>query len=174
MGGVVNAKVVLLGRHDVGGLWLAFWFLGNLARHTYMGSANHIIWPWGSSACTDKGRMAQLVSTCNCIEHYRIHAGHMRGVPEINIFEVPVGNVPANTGPFLHMPVGQLFFVDICCCCCSSSSFFVAVHCAPHSKISERQQYFQTVLYLFLPSYLFCTAIDIIFIPCNCSCNKLC
>ena len=107
-GGVVEAEMALPGRHDVGGLWPAFWLLGNLARHTYVGSANHI-WPWSSSACTDKSRTAQLISACDRVEHYGLHTGRGRGAPEIDIFEVQAGNVPANNGPFLRMPVGQPF-----------------------------------------------------------------
>jgi len=52
-GGVVEAEMSLPGRHDVGGLWPAFWMLGNLARHTYGGSSEHV-WPWSSTSCTEK------------------------------------------------------------------------------------------------------------------------
>ena len=100
--------MALPGRYDVGGLWPAFWLLGNLARHTYVGSAEHV-WPWSSSVCTDKSRSAQLVSACDRVQHYGLHTGYGRGAPEIDIFEVQAGNVPANTGPFLRMPVGQPF-----------------------------------------------------------------
>jgi beta-glucanase (GH16 family) len=33
-GGIIEAEVKLPGKHNVGGLWPAFWLLGNLARHT--------------------------------------------------------------------------------------------------------------------------------------------
>ena len=59
-GGLIEAEVVLPGRSDVGGLWPAFWLLGNLARHTYVGSSNNI-WPWSQTACDPKHIDAQKV-----------------------------------------------------------------------------------------------------------------
>jgi len=107
-GGVMEAEMSLPGKHDVGGLWPAFWLLGNLARHTYVGSSEHV-WPWSSGVCTDKSRTAQLVSACDRVQHYGLHTGVGRGAPEIDIFEVQAGNIKANTGNFLKMPVGQPF-----------------------------------------------------------------
>ncbi|EED93119.1 beta-glycan assembly-like protein, partial [Thalassiosira pseudonana CCMP1335] len=100
-GGVMEAEMALPGKHDVGGLWPAFWLLGNLARHTYVGSSEHV-WPWSSSVCTEKSKTAQLISACDRVEHFGLHKGVGRGAPEIDIFE-------ANTGNFLKMPVGQPF-----------------------------------------------------------------
>jgi len=68
-GGIVEAEVTLPGRPDVGGLWPAFWLLGNLARHTYVGSSEHI-WPWSSSICTKKSGWAQKISGCDRVAHY--------------------------------------------------------------------------------------------------------
>lgn len=107
-GGIMEAEIALPGRHDVGGLWPAFWLLGNLARHTYVGSSEHV-WPWSSSVCTDKSRTAQLISACDRVEHYGLHTGVGRGAPEIDVFEVQAGSIKANTGAFLKMPVGQPF-----------------------------------------------------------------
>eukprot|EP00985_Skeletonema_marinoi_P002287 scaffold946_cov165-Skeletonema_marinoi.AAC.1 len=107
-GGIMEAEMALPGRHDVGGLWPAFWLLGNLARHTYVGSSEHV-WPWSSSVCTDKSRTAQLVSACDRVEHYGLHTGVGRGAPEIDVFEVQAGSIKANKGAFLKMPVGQPF-----------------------------------------------------------------
>ena len=108
-GGIIEAEMALPGRHDVGGLWPAFWLLGNLARHTYVGSAQHV-WPWSTSVCTDKtARGVQLVSACNPIQHYGLHAGKGRGAPEIDIVEVQAGSVQAGTGEYLNMDVGQPF-----------------------------------------------------------------
>ncbi|KAL7537593.1 hypothetical protein ACHAWF_005834 [Thalassiosira exigua] len=107
-GGVLEAEIALPGRHDVGGLWPAFWLLGNLARHTYVGSSEHV-WPWSSGVCTDKSRTAQLVSGCDRVQHYGMKSGVGRGAPEIDVFEVQAGSIKANTGPFLKMPVGQPF-----------------------------------------------------------------
>ena len=101
--------MALPGRHNVGGLWPAFWLLGNLARHTYVGSSEHV-WPWSSSSvCTDKSKSAQLISACDRVEHYGLHTGVGRGAPEIDVFEVQAGSIKANTGNFLKMPVGQPF-----------------------------------------------------------------
>jgi len=107
-GGVLEAEIALPGRHDVGGLWPAFWLLGNLARHTYVGSSEHV-WPWSSSVCTDKSRTAQLISACDRVQHYGLHKGVGRGAPEIDVFEVQSGPIKAGTGEFLKMPVGQPF-----------------------------------------------------------------
>jgi len=107
-GGVMEAEIALPGRHNIGGLWPAFWLLGNLARHTYVGSSEHI-WPWSSSVCTEKSKTAQLVSACDRVQHYGLHRGVGRGAPEIDVFEVQAGSTKANTGSFLKMPVGQPF-----------------------------------------------------------------
>jgi beta-glucanase (GH16 family) len=115
-GGIVEAEVVLPGKPDVGGLWPAFWLLGNMARHTYVGSSQHM-WPWSSSVCTEKSRNAQLISGCDNVAHYGLQAHMGRGAPEIDIFEVQPGGTKANTGVFLRTPVGQPFM---------SSSFQVA------------------------------------------------
>jgi beta-glucanase (GH16 family) len=68
-GGIVEAQVQLPGSARVGGLWPAFWLLGNLARHTYVGSSEHI-WPWSSAECTEKAGWAQQVSGCDFVSHY--------------------------------------------------------------------------------------------------------
>lgn len=107
-GGVMEAEIALPGKSNVGGLWPAFWLLGNLARHTYVGSSEHV-WPWSTSVCSEKSRSAQLVSACDRVEHYGLASGVGRGAPEIDVFEVQSGTQKANTGTFLKMPVGQPF-----------------------------------------------------------------
>jgi len=107
-GGIIEAEVVLPGKHDVGGLWPAFWLLGNLARHTYVGSSEHI-WPWSEVNCTKKSEASQLLSGCHKATHYGMKPGVGRGAPEIDIFEVQPGNVHAGLEPFDQMPVGQPF-----------------------------------------------------------------
>lgn len=107
-GGIIEAHVEMPGKHNVGGLWPAFWLLGNLARHTYVGSSEHI-WPWSSGVCTAKSFSAQHISACSEVTHYGMTAGVGRGSPEIDIFEVQPGNVKANNGPFLMSSVGQPF-----------------------------------------------------------------
>lgn len=107
-GGVVEAEVVLPGKHNVGGLWPAFWLLGNMARHTYVGSSEHV-WPWASRVCTPKASTAQLINGCQKAAHYGMEAGVGRGAPEIDIFEVQPGDTPGSNGKFLESPVGQPF-----------------------------------------------------------------
>jgi hypothetical protein len=107
-GGIIEAEVELPGKHNIGGLWPAFWLLGNLARHTYVGSSEHI-WPWSSGVCTAKSFSAQHISACSEVGHYGMDAGVGRGSPEIDIFEVQPGNVKANNGPFILTSVGQPF-----------------------------------------------------------------
>jgi beta-glucanase (GH16 family) len=107
-GGIIEAQVTLPGKYNVGGLWPAFWLLGNLARHTYVGSSEHI-WPWSSSLCYPKELRAQRISGCDAVDHYGFQSFLGRGAPEIDIFEVQPGNIPHNQGQFLKSPVGQPF-----------------------------------------------------------------
>jgi hypothetical protein len=107
-GGIIEAEATLPGKHNVGGLWPAFWMLGNLARHTYVGSSEHV-WPWASTKCTTKSRTAQLISGCANTAHYGMRSRLGRGAPEVDIFEVQPGQTKANTGPFWNSPVGQPF-----------------------------------------------------------------
>jgi beta-glucanase (GH16 family) len=109
-GGILEAEMSLPGKSHIGGLWPAFWLLGNLARHTYVGSSEHV-WPWSSSTCTSKSATAQLVSACDRVQHYGLHKGVGRGAPEIDVFEVQAGSTKANTPntPFFEMSVGQPF-----------------------------------------------------------------
>jgi hypothetical protein len=115
-GGIVEAEIQLPGKHDVGGLWPAFWLLGNIARHTYVGSTAHV-WPWSSNTCTDKSRSAQRINGCMASLHFDLEPNVGRGAPEIDIFEVQAGPVKHNTAQFLESPVGQPF---------ASTSFQVA------------------------------------------------
>jgi len=86
-GGIIEASVELPGRSDVGGLWPAFWLLGNIARHTYIGTSSNV-WPWSKTKC-DPGMVdAQKLSGCLKTEHYGMEKGVGRGAPEIDIFEV--------------------------------------------------------------------------------------
>lgn len=107
-GGIIEAQAILPGKSTIGGLWPAFWMLGNLARHTYVGSSEHI-WPWASQQCTAKSATAQKVSGCQEVVHYGMKPHVGRGAPEIDIFEVQPGNMHANKGVFLKTSVGQPF-----------------------------------------------------------------
>jgi beta-glucan synthesis-associated protein KRE6 len=107
-GGIIEAEVQLPGKWNVGGLWPAFWLLGNLARHTYVGSSEHI-WPFSSNVCTERSFQSQHISACSEVAHFGLFKGMGRGSPEIDIFEAQPGKIKANTGPFLRSPVGQPF-----------------------------------------------------------------
>lgn len=108
-GGIIEARVTLPGHATLGGLWPAFWLLGNLARHTYVSSSEHI-WPWSTATHCDKSLMrAQQVSPCDHVSRFDMPAGLGRGAPEIDVFEVQAGSIKANIGQFLKSPVGQPF-----------------------------------------------------------------
>mmetsp|Transcript_22474 Transcript_22474/g.21600 ORF Transcript_22474/g.21600 Transcript_22474/m.21600 type:complete len:640 (-) Transcript_22474:185-2104(-) len=115
-GGIIEAEVKLPGKNDVGGLWPAFWLLGNMARHTYVQGSTHV-WPWSSNTCTETSKVAQKFNACNKYNHYGLHNFHGRGAPEIDIFEVQAGPTPRYHGAFMESNVGQPFM---------SSSFQVA------------------------------------------------
>ena len=110
-GGIIEAEVQLPGKHDVSGIWPAFWLLGNLARHTYVGSTNHV-WPWSSDICTNKSQTAQRISGCMNSQHFDMKKGFGRGAPEIDIFEVQAGPTPRNNGDFWQSPVGQPYMTS--------------------------------------------------------------
>ena len=107
-GGIIEAEVELPGKSTIGGLWPAFWLLGNLARHTYVGSSEHM-WPWSSNVCTARSFDAQHISACSEVAHYGLEKGVGRGSPEIDIFEVQAGPTKGNHGVFLRTSVGQPF-----------------------------------------------------------------
>ncbi|GMH94422.1 hypothetical protein TL16_g12902, partial [Triparma laevis f. inornata] len=100
-GGLIESEVILPGKHDIGGLWPAFWILGNLARHTYVGSSNNI-WPWSQSKCVEEHVDSQKLSACLKTGHFGMEEGVGRGAPEIDIFEV-------QPDQFGLMSVGQPF-----------------------------------------------------------------
>ena len=81
-----EASVRLPGKHDVAGLWPAFWLMGNLVRATYVGSSE-FIWPWSFATCDRDLQRKQEVSACNYVPHYAMHPETGRGAPEIDIIE---------------------------------------------------------------------------------------
>mmetsp|Transcript_41752 Transcript_41752/g.77239 ORF Transcript_41752/g.77239 Transcript_41752/m.77239 type:complete len:657 (-) Transcript_41752:751-2721(-) len=107
-GGVIEAEVELPGKANVGGLWPAFWLLGNLARHTYVASSAHV-WPWSDSECNSKSMDAQLISGCSKALHWDMEPSVGRGSPEIDIFEVQPGPIKAGEGQLKYTYVGQPF-----------------------------------------------------------------
>lgn len=110
-GGVLEAAVTLPGKSDVGGLWPSLWLLGNLSRHTYVASSDHL-WPFSNPHTCDFGSkksLAQRISSCLTSVHYGLQPNTGRGAPEVDIFEIQPGKIKKNTGPFKKMSVGQPF-----------------------------------------------------------------
>lgn len=94
-GGIIEISAQLPGTWHTGGLWPAMWMMGNLARATYVGSSNNI-WPWSYDVCKSSTgnyyQTQQLLSACNRIQHFGLHAHQGRGAPEIDILEAMAGN----------------------------------------------------------------------------------
>ena len=86
-GGAMESHVTLPGRHDVGSLRPEFWFLGNIGRHTYVGSYEHVC-PFSATERTDYIEGTHRISGCTKVQHYGITPGVGRGTPEVDIFEV--------------------------------------------------------------------------------------
>eukprot|EP00816_Leptocylindrus_hargravesii_P012977 CAMPEP_0196803252 /NCGR_PEP_ID=MMETSP1362-20130617/2615_1 /TAXON_ID=163516 /ORGANISM="Leptocylindrus danicus, Strain CCMP1856" /LENGTH=621 /DNA_ID=CAMNT_0042174709 /DNA_START=115 /DNA_END=1980 /DNA_ORIENTATION=+ len=107
-GGIIETEVLLPGKWNVGGLWPAFWLLGNLGRHTYVGSTDGV-WPWSLTECKEEYKLAQLFSGCNNATHFGFKPGVGRGSPEVDIFEVQPGPIKADTGPFKYTWIGEPF-----------------------------------------------------------------
>merc|ERR1719183_3017231 len=68
-GGILEVRAKLPGEAYIGGLWPAIWMLGNMARATYVGSANWI-WPWSLEKCNRNLQQSQLISGCNANNHF--------------------------------------------------------------------------------------------------------
>lgn len=97
-GGIVEIRMKLPGRHDIGGLWPAMWLLGNLARATYVGSSNNV-WPWSYDTCNKKIQHQQQFSACNRMNHFNMQPYHGRGAPEIDILEAMPGSEKLKSTP---------------------------------------------------------------------------
>ena len=103
-GGILEVRAKLPGEAYIGGLWPAIWMLGNMARATYVGSANWI-WPWSMEKCNRNLQKSQLISGCNADSHYGMAHYHGRGAPEIDMLEAMPGK--AKLPP---SPVGRPYF----------------------------------------------------------------
>ena len=106
-GGIIEAEVQLPGYAEIGGLWPALWLLGNLARHTYVGSSTHV-WPFTAHECNALTKYSQKLTGCNARAHYDLAPGFGRGAPEIDVFEMQPGPIRANEGQYLQSFVGQV------------------------------------------------------------------
>ncbi|KAL7561448.1 hypothetical protein ACA910_020271 [Epithemia clementina (nom. ined.)] len=87
--GVMEISFQLPGAALRGGLWPAFWMLGNLVRPNYMDSSNGV-WPYSYQECgtseeAQEIQQAQTYHPCNAS-----NAG--RGSPEIDIIEAQPGD----------------------------------------------------------------------------------
>ncbi|CAM9192800.1 unnamed protein product [Chrysoparadoxa australica] len=98
-GGVIEMKAQLPGNPATGGLWPAFWLLGNLGRATYEASTN-LVWPWSYDKCNRKLQLAQEISACNGVKHFGLHSHQGRGSTEIDIIEVNAGTVGPRPNPY--------------------------------------------------------------------------
>ena len=58
----MEVRLRLPGKSDVGGLWPAFWLMGNLGRATYEHSTN-MMWPWSFNKC-DRDKQEAQVGAC--------------------------------------------------------------------------------------------------------------
>ena len=101
-GGILEIRAKLPGKAYVGGLWPAMWLLGNLARATYVGSSNNV-WPWSYNTCSAELQPQQLISACNTVNHYNLHAKQGRGAPEIDLLEAMPGHEKLVNTP-IHKP----------------------------------------------------------------------
>ena len=108
----MEAHVTLTGRHDVVGIWTLFWLIGDILRHTYVGSSEHV-WPFSATECTDYTEGTQLIIGCNKVQHYGLTPGVGRGDTELDIFEIQLGGEKSNTGSFLEICFGQPFMPDL-------------------------------------------------------------
>ncbi|CAN0308956.1 unnamed protein product [Ascophyllum nodosum] len=99
VGGIVEISAKLPGEHNIGGLWPAFWLLGNLGRATYEASTN-LIWPWSYNKCDPKLQRAQEISACNKVNHFGLHPHQGRGSTEIDILEAQPG---LSSDPLLNL-----------------------------------------------------------------------
>lgn len=86
--GMIEISVQLPGSPSRGGLWPAFWMLGNLARPNYLESTDGV-WPWSYDECgTSEDALeadtVQRISNCK--------TGKGRGSPEIDIIEAQPGS----------------------------------------------------------------------------------
>jgi beta-glucanase (GH16 family) len=103
-GGIVEISAKLPGTASVAGLWPALWLLGNLARATYVLSAENI-WPWSYDTCSRHMQHGQQISACNVENHFDLLSHQGRGSPEIDILEAMAGYMDlANT------PVSRPYF----------------------------------------------------------------
>lgn len=106
-GGIIEIEATLPGDSKIGGLWPSLWLLGNLSRHTYVATSNHM-WPFANpSACQKDLKDKQLFNACMSSVHYGLIPEMGRGAPEIDIFEIQAGDIKAGEGSFSTMTVGQ-------------------------------------------------------------------
>lgn len=109
-GGLVEISFQLPGRPHQGGLWPAFWQLGNLARPSYLETTDSI-WPWSYDECglspdAQDALQGQAMNACN--------NPRGRGSPEIDIIEAQPGdhileyeNVPHVDGSHFDLTLGR-------------------------------------------------------------------
>lgn len=66
-------RAQLPGKAKTGGLWPAFWMMGNLARATYTATSDWM-WPWSYEKGCDRAQQKhQKISPCTRTAHYGFH-----------------------------------------------------------------------------------------------------
>lgn len=140
-GGIIELRAVLPGYADIGGLWPAFWLLGNLGRATYEASTN-LVWPWSFNKCDRTMQLAQEISACNGVKHFGMHSHEGRGSTEIDIFEAMPG-VPGFPATTEWDPIGLPYL---------SGSLQVAPGINDHrpevgEKVGPRDKWYQGMTY---------------------------
>ena len=77
--------------------------LGNLARATYVGSADYI-WPFSYNKCDERTRQSQEINACSVVNHYGMAAHQGRGAPEIDVLESMQGSDERLPNTFIKRP----------------------------------------------------------------------
>ena len=89
-GGILEVSLQLPGPYNSGGLWPAFWLMGNLAKATNQYS-NYWMWPWSYDKCSNESK-GQMINACDETPGYGLHPHQGRGAPEIDLLEVKPGS----------------------------------------------------------------------------------
>jgi len=109
-GGVLEVSLQLPGPFNSGGLWPAFWLMGNLARATVPDSG-YFIWPWSYNTCDVKAN-SQKFNACIADPGYNFNSYQGRGSAEIDLLEVMPGNwnYPSGSNELEFVEVNTLRF----------------------------------------------------------------
>jgi beta-glucan synthesis-associated protein KRE6 len=85
------------------------WMLGNLARATYVGSAD-FVWPFSYNKCDERTRLSQEINSCSLVNHYGMDPYRGRGAPEIDLIEAMQGDPGKLPNTFIQRPYQSASF----------------------------------------------------------------